>query len=198
MRNRHSTRTPGHDYAADGWYFVTLNAHGRQPLFGEIKNHRMVLSSFGQIVMDEWERTSVVRPNVTLDIYQIMPDHFHAILHISEDRKGASRYVPGPEKERSSPFPGDHKGVSQYAPAAGKRIFRSPSNDLGAILRGFKSASTKTINILRGTPGIPVWQRNYYDHIIRDAGRELENIRRYIRLNPERFKGVSQYARTPG
>ena len=62
---------------------------------------------------------------------------------------------------------------------------------LGAIVRAFKSAVTKQINELRQTPGKPVWQRNYYDRIIRDDG-ELHRVRRNILSNPKRCTDASK------
>lgn len=62
----------------------------------------------------------------------------------------------------------------------------SPSQTVGAIVRGFKSCVTKQINILRNTPHNPVWQRNYHEHIINNE-RFFYNVVNYIRLNPERW-----------
>jgi len=120
----------------------------------------MELNSIGLIVRDEWERTAKIRPYVELDIYQIMPDHFHAVIKILDRRWG----------------------VLQYAPTGFQFKFRSPSYGLGSIIRGFKSASTKKINLLRGTHGLPVWQRNYWDRILRR--HEISRVREYIRNNP--------------
>jgi hypothetical protein len=77
--------------------------------------------------------------------------------------------------------------------------FRSPSRTVGAMVRGFKSATTTRINTLRGTPGVPVWQRNYHEHIIRDPG-EMARIRRYIAQNPARWANDSlrQACAAPG
>ncbi len=69
----------------------------------------------------------------------------------------------------------------RYAPTQSE--FRSPSQTIGAIVRGFKSAVTKRINKIRNMPGAPVWQRNYYEHIIRNE-RELNKTREYIINNP--------------
>ncbi len=81
----------------------------------------------------------------------------------------------------------DHgRGVLQYAPTTTTSRFNSPSQTIGAIVRGFKSAVTKRINSLRGTPGQPVWQRNYYEHIIRDE-RSLHHIQQYVDNNPQRW-----------
>ena len=83
------------------------------------------------------------------------------------------------------------QGVLQYAPTNHSRdeavpaapAFRSPSQTIGAIVRGFKAATTTQINALRATPSVPVWQRNYYEHVIRDE-RDLNRIRHYIENNP--------------
>ena len=75
------------------------------------------------------------------------------------------------------------RGESQFAPTRG---FKSPSQTLGAIVRGFKGVATRRINRRRGTPGTPVWQRNYYEHIVRGR-RDLERIRRYIHTTPARW-----------
>jgi REP element-mobilizing transposase RayT len=123
----------------------------------------MVLNSIGRIVRNEWERSTEIRLGIKLDVYQIMPDHLHAIIEISGDRWGVSQYAPNGERDR----------------------FRSPGDNLGAIIRGFKSAGTRKINIARGTPGAPVWQRNYWDRILRR--RELPGIREYIRNNPNNY-----------
>ena len=93
-------------------------------------------------------------------------------------RKGESQYAP----TEDVPIEYDiRKGVSQYAPT-----FRSPSQTIGAIIRGFKSAVTKRINIIRRTPGRPVWQRNYYEHIIRDED-SCRRISEYIINNPRNW-----------
>jgi REP element-mobilizing transposase RayT len=90
-----------------------------------------------------------------------MPNHFHAIVVIA----------------------GNGRGVLQYAPTTNKGSLRSPSQTIGAIVRGFKSATTRQINVLRCAPGVPVRQRNYYEHIIRDEA-EMYRVREYIVTNP--------------
>ena len=99
-----------------------------------------------------------MRPGVNLDAFVIMPNHVHGVVVIPR------------------------RGVSQYAPT-GSSAFRSPSLTIGAIIRGFKSAATKRVNELRGKPGLPLWQRSYYEHIVRDD-EDLGRIRTYITDNP--------------
>lgn len=132
----------------------------------------MVLNDMGNIVHNAWMQTPVVRPNVSIDEFVVMPNHFHGIIVIN-----------------SAPC----RGVSPYAPTGGNQThFKSPSQTIGAIVRGFKSMATKQINVLNSTPGKPVWQRNYYDHIIRDND-SLYKIRQYIKNNPGKWEDDDFY-----
>ena len=58
---------------------------------------------------------------------------------------------------------------------------------LGAIVGNFKSVTARRINRIRRTPGMPVWQRNYYEHVVRNESG-LNAIRQYIAGNPARWK----------
>ena len=87
-RNRHhrrSIRLPGYDYAQAGAHFITIVTQGRECLFGQVVNGEMQLNSAGQIAQDEWLRTAVIRPRVTLDAFVIMPNHVHGIIVLSDD-----------------------------------------------------------------------------------------------------------------
>ena len=128
-------------------------------------NDVMVLSEIGQIVKEEWVRTSVVRPQVELDAFVVMPNHFHGVVVIHEAT--SSRASVGATR-RVAPT---HRPTG---PAVGS---------VGAIIGQFKSIVTKRINALRGTPGVPVWQRNYYEHVVRSEG-DLDSVRAYIINNP--------------
>ena len=152
----------GYDYFDPGGYFASICTWQREYLFWEINNGVMRLNEYGRIVEKEWFRTGNIRINVDLDEFVIMPNHLHGILLIN-NRMNALR-----------------RGVLQYAPARG---LRSPSQTIGAIIRGFKSAATKSINLSRRTPGRPLWQRNYFEHVIKNEN-ELFGIREYIRGNP--------------
>ncbi len=133
-------------------------------MFGKIIDDQMELSRVGEIVKKEWLKTPTIRPGIELDDYVIMPNHVHGILIIGDTRRVVSQYAPTENKPTHD-------------------TLRSPSQSLGAIIRGFKSATTKRINIFHNTPGLPVWQRNYYDHIIRNDA-DLTRIRTYIANNP--------------
>jgi len=159
-KKRRSLRLRDYDYAQAGMYFVTVCTEARMCPFGEIVAGQMRLNGLGHIVQSEWIRTAAIRPQVRLDVFAVMSNHFHAILAID-----------------------DRRGVLPYAPAPG---LRSPSQTIGAIIRGWKAAVTKRVNQIRGTSGAAVWQHNFYEHVIRNED-DLYNARRYIEENPARW-----------
>ena len=160
--HRRSMRLKGYDYSSPCAYFITICAWNRECMLGEIIDGKMKLNDYGQAVQQEWMHTGDIRPNVELDEFIVMPNHFHGILVINHRMNELRR------------------GVLQYAPT--DIVLRSPSQTIGAIIRGFKSSVTKSINISRDTPGMPVWQRNYFERVIRNE-KELYGIRGYIRFN---------------
>ena len=166
-RRRRSTRLRSWDYSWPWWYFVTIVVKDRHCLFGKIVDDEMRLNEFGRIVEEEWLKTPTVRSNVELDAFVIMPNHVHGIMIIGES-VGATRRV-APKKPM--------RATSQVAPT--KTLV---SGSLGAIIGQFKSKVAKRINTLWGTHGVPLWQRNYYDHIIRNDA-DLHRIRTYISNN---------------
>ena len=162
ISKRKNLRLKGYDYSSPNVYFITICSFDRKNLFGHIFNGVMRLNENGNIVRNEWLRTTIARDNVKLDKFVIMPNHIHGIVIING---------------KSS------RGVLQYAPT---NRLRSPSQTIGAIIRGFKSTTTKQINILRKTPKKPIWQRNYYEHIIRNE-KDLNEICEYIINNPQKW-----------
>jgi putative transposase len=167
-RRKNSLRLRGYDYSSVGAYFVTIVTWQREMLFGKIVGDEMVLNEMGEIVRDEWERTPIIRPNVELGAYIVMPNHFHGIVIITD-----SDDVSAVGAHSCAPLP--KTGVA----------YRKPKS-LGAIMAGFKSSVTKRINTLHNSPGVPVWQRNYHDRIIRNE-REMSRIWDYIDANPARW-----------
>ena len=187
----------GFDYTRAGAYFITLCTHDRAWLFGDSLNGIVQLNPMGEIARAEWTRTGQVRPRVTIDAFVVMPDHLHGILVIEGqldtpagvDSPSAVDTPPGAHTSPGADAP-PGRGTLQRAPTTttwdraptSERFGHPTSGSIPTIVRLYKSTTTKRINILRGTPGMPVWQRNFYEHIIRTDG-ELDRIRGYIQAN---------------
>ncbi len=175
--HRQSIRLRDYDYSTAGGYFVTLCAFQRECLFGDVVGVEMRLSEIGEIVQNCWGAIRQHCPHVTLDNFIIMPNHFHGILFINDGlHVGAQHAAPLP-MDQPLTLPNRTTGVTTSNVLPGS---------LGAIIRSFKSAATKQINTLHDNPGARVWQRNYYEHIIRGE-RDLDSIRRYIVDNPAKW-----------
>ena len=154
-----SSRLINWDYTSPWWYYITICTKEHTEYFGRIENHKMLLNESGAIVENEWLKTKIIRNNVDLDYFVVMPNHFHGILIINESRDVA-RNVSTQNK------------FSDLAPKTGS---------VSAIIHSFKSAVTKNIHEY-GCLDF-AWQSRFYDRIIRNE-RELFNIRRYIEQNP--------------
>ena len=159
---RRSIRLKDYDYSQAGAYFVTLCTRNKECIFGKVVNGEMVLNKCGKVVEEEWVKTAEIRKNVELDVFVVMPNHFHGIAAIIEDCRGTARCAPT-----------EHN----------RQFGKMTSASLPAIIRSFKSAVTRQINELRDTPYAPVWQRNYYEHVIRNE-KDLNEIKEYIVSNP--------------
>jgi REP element-mobilizing transposase RayT len=211
--HRRSIRLPGYDYTQAGAYFVTFVAHDRECLFGEVVDGVMRLNAFGEIVRDEWFRTAVVRPYVMLDPdeFVVMPNHVHGIIWIVRDHHrddtGRGDAAGGPVGAQRRCAPTDtHTDIDTNASAATTTPTQHPIHgvtptnvipgSLGAIVRATKSAATKRINALRGTPAAPVPGRNDDEHIIRYE-TSLNRIRRYIAANPSQWAEDHEHPRHP-
>ena len=206
-----TVRRPGWDYARPGYYYVTINTHQRYHFFGEIapllndydingnnvvvETHRhaslqqhviyphndsipiafrgykkhIVLNPIGRVVAMEWLKTPSIRDYVRLDAWVIMPDHMHGIVVIEKNVTVETRSLA------SLPVTNNRTHKNKFGPQR---------HNLGSIIRGFKSACTKQI---RGNLDSSFgWQPRFHDHIIRNQ-RELNRIRRYIRINPDQW-----------
>ena len=192
--NRQSTRLPGWDYRRPAAYFVTICAHNRRCLFGEVIRGRMALNAYGCIVAEEWRRTERVRDNVVLDAFVVMPNHVHGIIGITADPDGDDANRGGDTSPGASDASTGNAGANRRRGSSAMNPYGHPNRTFGGavagslstIMRQFKSMVTKRINRRRDTPGAPVWQRNFYERIIRDE-REWHTVRRYIRQNPARW-----------
>jgi len=188
--HRRSVRLQDYDYTLPGAYFVTLVTWQSELLFGEVVDGEVCLNTLGSLVENEWRRLGLRFGQVVLDDFIIMPNHVHGILLIEENDVTGAR-------QKS-----DSVGARQEQPIlSGKSSLASPlpntpppnslsnvprgiiSGSLGAIIGAYKSTTARLINGLRHTRGAPVWQRNYYEHIIRNEA-ELTRIQAYIQNNP--------------
>ncbi len=163
IHHRRSIRLRGYDYSSAGAYFVTICTQNRECLFGNISGDTVHLSAAGQIVDEEWRHSADIRDEIALDTWVIMPNHIHGIVIIKDL---------------------DDRGVRPHAPATSQLGGRPKS--LSSFIIGFKSATKIRINTLRGMPGTSVWQRNYYERVIRNE-RECDAIRKYILQNPQQW-----------
>lgn len=165
--HRRSIRLKDYDYTQPGAYLVTLVAYNRECVFGEIVNGEMQLNQVGKIADQEWRSQAQHFPNLRLDAFVIMPNHIHAILVITDSENCGNKATHPDDLIERSP----HQS-RPHGPARGS---------LGAYIGQFKSRLTKRLGLMGN-----VWQRNYYEHIIRN---EVEHARilAYIQTNPQRW-----------
>jgi REP element-mobilizing transposase RayT len=132
----------------------------------------MQVNALGKVVQEEWSRSVEIRQEIRLDAFVVMPNHIHGIVVISNDVHDDEVGAHGRAPLHSDRPPPTSRG--------------RPPRSLGAFIAGFKAVVTKRINENRGTPGAPVWQRNYYEHVIR-SDDELNRTIQYITDNPARW-----------
>lgn len=142
-----------------GVYFVTICTHEKECILGEIRSGQVVLTDAGRAARKSWLSLPERFPGAVLDQFVVMPNHLHGVIAIV----------------RQSPR-GDKQGAASSAPT-------TVPPTLGGMIRAFKSVSAIEINRILGRGGRPVWQRNFYEHIVRD-GRDLEKIYKYMADNP--------------
>ncbi|MBP9598898.1 MAG: hypothetical protein KBE30_07145, partial [Desulfobacter sp.] len=169
-----------YDYSQPGYYFITICTQDRIHRFGKIIDEKMRFNDAGEIVADEWEKTPIMRKNIQLDEWIIMPNHFHAIITV-----GARCTRP----------PNNTRPLTENGRTVNGRMQSAPTDSrvvLGDIVRGFKSAVTKRVRQLPNMNDTGLWQRNYGEHIIRNEN-ELNHIRNYIRHNPQKWETDQLY-----
>jgi REP element-mobilizing transposase RayT len=213
IHHRRSIRLQGYDYSQNGMYFITICAFQREKLFGEIQANNgeaeMVLNEFGRLVQFTWQDLPNHNPGIELGPFVIMPNHIHAIvLFVGAGSEPALTEPALTEPALTEPAPGskttpvspDTKPAHDTRPAS-DRADCDPTNSgagcepragcepasttpLSEIVRQLKTFSARRINQARNTPGLPVWQRNYWEHIIR-SDESARKIADYISNNPQ-------------
>ena len=177
LPRRRSIRLKGYNYGKAGAYFLTICTYQHSPLFGTIRNGQMVLNELGTIVRDSWLSTAEKRSNLSLDQFVVMPNHLHGIILISE-----TTHVDRP------------LAASQPRPVTPGKL---STDSLGTIVGQFKGVVTKRAKTRSNLPASRIWQRNFYERIIRDED-SLNKIRAYIVENPSRWSEDSLYTDKPG
>ncbi len=179
IHHRRSIRLKGYDYTQAGAYFVTIVTQGREALFGEVVNGEMRLNRYGEIVQAAWFDLPRHYRHVELGAFVVMPNHVHGIIILNGTGRGGS--VPG----QPSVAAGMKSGTASVPEKTKTRPY-SKQHGLPEIVRAFKSFSARRVNVLRRMEGTPVWQRNYYEHIIRNQ-QDLELTWLYIESNPAQW-----------
>jgi len=177
IHHRRTIRLHDYDYSGDGMYFITICTQDKKCIFGRIKDGEMILNDWGRIVDECLSDIPKHYPNASVDEYIVMPNHIHFMLIINKNSNdvGAQYFAPNQIAGVA------RDGVENIRPL--RPVCKS--GVLGSIIRGFKIGVTKKI-------GRPVLQRNYYEHIIRDAD-DYEQIRNYINGNPQTWDADKLY-----
>mgnify|MGYP001051200294 CR=1 FL=1 len=182
-RHRRSLRLKGYDYSQPGTYFMTIVTRERACLFGEVVEGEMRPNEAGRIVKRCWLDIPNHFPHATLDAFIVMPNHVHGIIVLSHATKTErfSATSDRPVNTTVDPSTAEQVEANDHSPLPS---FRSPSRTIGSIVRGFKIGVTRWFRQYTDISG--VWQRNYYEHIVRDE-QSLTHIRQYIAENPLRW-----------
>lgn len=178
IHHRRSIRLRGYDYSRAGAYFITICTYHRECLFGEIIDGKMDLNDAGRVAEQCWNDIPGHFPYVELDAFVVMPNHVHGILIIMDENVGTQNSAMqniGMKNE---------VGVKNISPLQLNQPPHGTSKTIGSIIRGFKIGVTKWMR--QNTEFYQIWQRNYYEHIIRNEN-ELNRIRTYIVNNPEKW-----------
>ncbi|NSW54211.1 MAG: hypothetical protein HPY85_17045 [Anaerolineae bacterium] len=158
--NRRSIRLAGFDYTQPGYYYLTLCTPHHQCLFGTIHDAQPCHSPIGQIAAAELLRLPERFPHLALDAWVVMPNHVHLILQIVADLHGTEQHMQYQQPVRGS---------------------------IAAVARAYKAAVTRRARKQSGNPGLVVWQRGYWERVLRNE-RELTARRKYIAANPYRWR----------
>ena len=195
IHHRRSIRLKGYDYSQAGLYFITICLQDRKCLFGEIENGEMILNEFGMMAYQQWEKLPERFTNMVLDVFQIMPNHMHGIIMLT-DTVGATLAV-APDDNTNTENDAVAHDDSIVAIGAGASPAPTNTKTVGDIVGAYKSlVANNCLEIFKQKyPGEimgKLWQRNYYEHIIRDE-QSYQRISDYIINNPKNWKDDKFY-----
>ncbi len=192
IHNRHSIRLLGYDYSQPGAYFLTINSHKKEHLFGRVVDGVVQLTPVGEIAQEQWLKIPAHFSNVLLDEFVIMPNHLHGILVITERdiHTGKGKAFDFWLKQKYFNKNNDsteHNYLSNHGSNALPIRAGSNPGSIPAVVQNFKSITSRRINKLLETPGSTIWHRNYYEHVIRDD-KDYARIVEYMRENPKKWE----------
>ena len=176
VHHRRTIRLRDYDYSTAGAYFVTICTFERECLLGDAVDGEMRLNGMGQIVATIWDSLPERYPDVDADAFVIMPNHIHGIIVINGDvQVGAIHESPDLDLPQ-------HERAIRESPLPNRRTMT-----LSKVIGYLKMNTAKRINQLRDNPGASVWQRNYYERVIRND-QELQSIQQYVVDNPAKWQ----------
>ena len=186
-----TTRLNNWDYAQEGVYFVTICTANREPFLGKIENQKMIQSTLGKLVEQEWLKSPEIRPDMNLELgeFMVMPNHFHGIIFIGNNefnrRDAMHRVSTKTNTNTNTDTDMDFRDAMHRVSTDGvfKNEFGPQSKNLASIIRGFKSAVTVRARKINPEFG---WQSRFHDHIIRNQ-KSYETISQYIIDNPKKW-----------
>ena len=194
IHHRKSIRLKGYDYSQEGKYFITICVQDRKCLFGEIVDGEIMLNDAGRIANECWLNIPEHFPHAVLHQHVVMPNHIHGIIELF-----AANMVVGANNDSPEMQPGGANmvvGANNYSPLRTPQPTpqplppRSPSKTIGSIVRGYKIGVAKWFRIHSDIDKI--WQRNYWEHIIRDD-QSFQRISEYIINNPKNWGNDNFY-----
>lgn len=176
--HRRSIRLKGYDYSQAGLYFITICTHNRVCLFGKIENGKMILNDAGRMVENEWLKLPEHFKNIALHEYVVMPNHFHAIMEIVGATLVVAQNdtVASNDNIASNIEKGQPQGIAPTGKTVGNMVGAFESITTVEYIRGVKTNNWQTFDK-------KLWQRNYWEHIIRDEQSQIK-ISEYIANNP--------------
>ena len=219
LHRRRSIRLKGYDYSQSGMYFITICCQDMICRFGKIENGEMILNDYGKIAHNEWEKLSERYPNVLLDVFQIMPNHIHGVIVLDEMRAVGATLAVALNNETVAPNENtdtlndnavalNNDAVVQNnrtGAVNGNRAGASPApttdgatrkNTIGNIVGAYKSlVANQCLEIFKSKNEYmgKLWQRNYWEHIIRNE-QSYQRIDNYIINNPTNWNNDKFYS----
>ncbi len=175
QHDRKPLRLKDYDYASNGAYFVTICAQDRRCIFGHIERGNLIRSEAGMMIERIWNEIPSHYQGIEIDAFQLMPNHIHGVFIVGAGPRAC------PELSDDSLQLGQPQGV-----APTKQL------SLPDIVHRFKSITTnRYIEGVKTSCWPPfnkrLWQRNYYEHVIRNDD-DLNEIRQYIIDNPLKWE----------